>query len=260
MDSALSFLSSNWPWMLSAIVLFFYLLSGLHFVDQWKQYPIMRFGRYIGTLKAGPQWREPFTNRVLDAIDIRQQVLTFAMMEGTSLQTHDNVPISFDTILTMQHEDVQKFTLGVTDGDTALHMRTLATVSEIASKTELNDLLHRREEFCKAVAELLQERVLEWGIGIHAVEVRDVKITDESIQEAIALKARAAKEADAELVRAEAQIKIANELSLAAAALTPDGWKLKNLEVMLELCRSAENNTILLPTAAMDAISALAHK
>jgi regulator of protease activity HflC (stomatin/prohibitin superfamily) len=87
--------------------------------------------------------------------------------------------------------------------------------------------------------------------GIHiviAVELRDVKITDESIQEAIALKARAAKEAEAEMVRAEAQVAIAKELSLAAKELTTDGWRLKAMETTLELCRSAENNTILVPT------------
>jgi len=256
MDAVLGFLESSWPWLLAVILLSLYLSSGLHFIEQWNRHPVMRFGKYVGTLQPGPQWIEPFTNRVLVGIDVRQEVLTFSMKEGTILQTHDNVPISFDTILTMQITDVEKFILNVTDGDDALEMRTLATVSEVVSRTELNSLLHERETVCTAIAASTQLRVQDWGIVIHDVAVRDVKITDESIQEAIAMKARAGKEAEAEMVRAEAQVVIAKELTLAAAQLTDGGWKLKGMEVMTEMTRSADNNTVIIPS---DIVQAIAH-
>jgi hypothetical protein len=54
------------------------------------------------------------------------------------------------------------------------------------------------------------------------VKLKDLEITDAEIQQAIAMKARAGKEADAELVRAAMQLHIAAKLGEAAAALTPD--------------------------------------
>jgi hypothetical protein len=61
------------------------------------------------------------------------------------------------------------------------------------------------------------------------------------------MKARAMKEAQAELARAEMQAEIVGRLNKAAADLQPAGWRLKTLEVLVELTRSAQNNTILIP-------------
>ena len=51
--------------------------------------------------------------------------------------------------------------------------------------------------------------------------------------------------AQAELARAEMQSEIVGHLNKAAADLEPAGWRLKTLEVLVELTRSAQNNTIL---------------
>jgi regulator of protease activity HflC (stomatin/prohibitin superfamily) len=90
--------------------------------------------------------------------------------------------------------------------------------------------------------------VKEWGVTVTAVEITDIKITDSSIEQAIALKAKAQKEADAELERALRQPEISKHLNAAAQILTADGWRLKGFEVLVEMTRSAENNTILIPT------------
>jgi regulator of protease activity HflC (stomatin/prohibitin superfamily) len=258
MQTLLAFLLSNWLFTLSFIGLCVYLLAGVNIVSEWQRVPVMRFGKYTTTLGPGFTWLEPITNSRLTAIDTRAEVVELGMKEGSSLQTHDNVPIAFVTVLTKQIDvdNVKKFTIAVAGGDNALDMRTRSTVSEVVSRTELNALLHERAIVCAEILALLQARVSDWGIHIIAVELRDVKISDESIQEAIALKARAAKEAEAEMVRAEAQVAIAKELNAAGLALTDAGWRLKSMETMLELCRSAENNTILMPADAISALTA----
>lgn len=244
----LDFLFEWWPFLLVGLVAGFYPLSGLVVVQEWERVPVMRFGKYVRTLGPGMCWLEPVTQRTLEAVDTRQEVMNFDMDEGKSLQTHDNVPIAFETVITQQVVDVKKFTLGVTAADDAVEMRGLSTVSEVVSGTELVDLLHNRAAVCARIRELLAARVADYGVAIVAVELRDVKIVDASIQEAIAMKARAAKEAEAEMVRAEAQVAIARELNLAAAELNEGGWRLKGMEVMTELTRSAENNTIVIPS------------
>ena len=54
------------------------------------------------------------------------------------------------------------------------------------------------------------------------------------------------KEAQAELARAEMQAEIVARLNKAARDLEPAGWRLKTIEVLVELTRSAQNNTILI--------------
>lgn len=250
MDVLFNFLENNWGMILVTVVCILYLMSGLCIVSEWERVPLMRWGKYVRTLEPGVAWVEPLSTKTIGPIDIRQQVLSFAMSEKSSLQTHDNVPIAFVTILTMQVDaaNVKKYTLAVVNGEGALKSRTLATVSEVASRTELDALLHNRGQVSAEILGLLASRVSGWGVNILAVELRDVQITDESIQEAIAMKARAGKEADAEMVRAMAQVAIARELTLAAEELTTGGWRLKGMEVMTEMTRSADNNTVIIPS------------
>ena len=143
---------------------------------------------------------------------------------------------------------VRDFIVQVANGYEATRQRALASVTEIVGNHELDAILHNRGQFYSEVRDSLQAKVAAWGVTVIAVELKDIQITDEQIQQAIAMKARAGKEADAELVRAAMQLHIAKKLVEAAGALTPDGWRLKELEVLVELTRSAQNNTLLIPT------------
>ena len=246
------------PLGLFLFFLLIYLRAGLNAVKEWERRPILRFGKYDRTLEPGISWVEPFTHTRMQDVAINEVVDAIELDPNASLQTRDNVPIAFTTIITskIDADHVKKFILAVKRGERAVTQRALAAVSEVVSRSTLDELLHQRDLVCKAMVELLRERVKEWGILICAIELRDVKITDISIQEAISLKARAAKEAEAEFVRAEAQVKIAKELNLAAAELSADGWGMKSMETMLEMTRSAQNNTIVIPSDSLAALTA----
>ena len=258
MDEILSY----WPHALAFVVVVFYFFAGLHIVDQWERKPVKRFGKYVTTLGPGITWLEPFSSRVIDTVDIRDQVdniYEWLKIKPTSIQTHDNVPITFEGLLTY-HIDPEKahiFLMSVEDGYKALWERSLTIISEFISNTELDNILHNRTPLYALIKAKLQENVAMWGIQIIALELKDVSISDDSIQEAIAMKARAQKEADAELARAKMQKQIAEQLKEAGDAYDANAWKLKGMETMLELCRSAQNNTIVIPTDIIQGIASV---
>jgi regulator of protease activity HflC (stomatin/prohibitin superfamily) len=225
----------------------FFLLGGINVVNEWKRRPILLFGRYTATIGPGLAWIEPIFHRRLEDVAVRDVVNELRI---GGVQTHDNVPISFNLIMTTRVDQgrVKDFIVQVANGYEATRQRALASVTEIVGNHELDAILHNRGQFYSEVRDSLQEKVAAWGVKVVAVELKDLQITDEQIQQAIAMKARAGKEADAELVRAAMQLHIAEKLVEAAGALTPDGWRLKELEVLVELTRSAQNNTLLIPT------------
>jgi len=227
-----------------------YLLGGLNVVREWERRPIMLFGRYVSTIGPGLAWVDPIFHRRLDDVSVRDVVNELRI---GGVQTHDNVPISFNLIMTTRVGEghVKDFIVQVASGYEATRQRALASVTEIVGNHELDAILHDRAKFYTEVRDSLQTKVAGWGVIVKAVELKDLQITDEQIQQAIAMKARAGKEADAELVRAAMQLHIAGKLVEAAAALTPDAWRLKELEVLVELTRSAQNNTILVPTTLL---------
>jgi regulator of protease activity HflC (stomatin/prohibitin superfamily) len=227
-----------------------YAFSGINIVKEWLRRPILLFGRYMRTVGPGPAWVDPIFHRALGDVSVRDQVNELRI---GGVQTHDNVPISFNLIMTTRVDEarVKDFVVEVANGWESTRQRALASVTEIVGNHELDRILHNRAAFYTEVRDSLQSKVANWGVKVQAVELKDLQITDEKIQQAIALKARAGKEADAELIRAAMQRNIAAKLVEAAAALTPDGWRLKELEVLIELTRSAQNNTILVPTGLM---------
>lgn len=224
-----------------------YGIAGINAITEWERRPVMLFGRYQYTAGPGLVWVDPVFHGTLDDVSVQDVV---DELEVGSVQTHDNVPVSFKAIITkrVDAEHVRDFCVGVEYGDDAVEQRALAAFTEAVSRAQLDHILHDRATLTEWAKARLQASVGQWGVTILALELKDIKIADESIQAAIAMKARASKEADAELVRAQMQHLIAKELNAAAAVYNAEGKWLKGLESMLELCRSGENNTILIPT------------
>jgi regulator of protease activity HflC (stomatin/prohibitin superfamily) len=249
---------------LAGLFAIIYLFSGLHIVDQWEVKPFKRFGKYAGSLTAGITWREPFSTRIIETIDIRDVVENLFERLGykklPTVQTHDNVPVTFNAQLTYKITDPAKSVLAVEDVYQGLWQRSLTIISEHVSNTQLDDILHDRKNLYRTIEADLQESVADWGIHIIAVEMKDVSISDTSIQEAIAMKARAQKEAEAELTRATMQSQVAEQLKAAAEKYDEAAWKLKGFETLLELCRSAQNNTVMIPTDLVQAIARITGK
>ena len=73
----------------------FYLLGGINVVREWERRPIMLFGRYVRTIGPGLDWVDPIFHRPLDDVAVRDVVNELRI---GGVQTHDNVPISFNLI------------------------------------------------------------------------------------------------------------------------------------------------------------------
>jgi regulator of protease activity HflC (stomatin/prohibitin superfamily) len=251
MNDVLDFLCSYWPLLVAVTFILIYLLLGITIVDQWERYPIKRFGKLVKVLGPGLTWVEPFSSRIIKRVSLQAIVANvygrLDYQKLPTLQTHDNVPVSFQVFLTykVMESQVRSYVLNVEDAEDALFKRTLAIISECVSATPLDSILHDRIGLYQKILQMLSAAVQDWGINVIAVEMTDVSITDEAIREALALKPRAEKEADAELARAQMQKRIAEELKAAADTYDENAWRLKGLEVLQEMTRSGDNNTVI---------------
>lgn len=243
------------PLIYVAVLFVIGIVCGGNIVPEWSQRPIMFFGRYQKTLGPGFSWVEPLFHQRLDDVNVWDDTQTLTV---ENVQTHDNIPISFLLILTTRVHDVEEFTVEVEYGYDAVQRRSLAAAAQVSGQNELDKILHETEEVQENLRKLVQSKIDGWGVTAVAVEIQNISITDESISQAIALKARAKKEGEAELVRAQMQKQIAVALNEAAGTLTEAGRWLKDREVLLEMTRSANNNTVLIPTGLMDLMRTIA--
>lgn len=232
--------------MIGSVVIF--ALGGLNAITEWERVPVYLFGRYKNTVGPGLVWVDPIFHQCGDSKSINDTVWN---LEVQTAQTKDNVPIALQFVLTWKIEEdrFKDFITKVTKGGEALQKRAIASVTELAASWELDNLLHNRTQFSADVLAKLQPRVLDWGITIKAIELKEFSIQHDGIANALAMKAKAQREGEAEVVRAELQLKVAKALEVAAKLYqNPDARWLRGLETLAELARSGNNNTILIPT------------
>ncbi len=234
-----------------------YIVTGINVIEQWNRRPVLFLGKYVATKGPGFCWIEPALHKTLEDVLVIDDTL---QLNVANVQTHDNVPIAFNLVLTDRVINAEKYIVEVADADDSIQQRALATVTECVGNTELDNILHDRTKLNQEIQRSLQTRVGNWGVQIIAVELKDIKITDPQIEQAIAQKAKAGKEAEAELVRAEMQLQITKKLKAAAAEMDESTWRLKGIEAMLELCRSASNNTVIIPNDIVQSLATLMPK
>jgi regulator of protease activity HflC (stomatin/prohibitin superfamily) len=231
-----------------------YLVHWVNMINEWDRRPFLRFGSYIGTRGPGLCLMEPLFNTALEDIPVQDVV---EELEEVRIQTKDNVGIIVDGLLTycVDKNNVEKAVVNVEDVMESVISRACSTLTDQGGKEDLDHILSQRTVFCQAIVTELKNRVQDWGVIIKAFEIRGFKIADPAIENAIAMKAKAQKEGEAEIVRANMQLQVAEALNKAGKTYDADGRWLKGIEAMIELCRSANNNTVLIPTNLTDIIS-----
>lgn len=250
--------STSWalPVCLAGLPLI-YFLAGINIINEWNRRPVLLFGKYAKTAGPGFCWVDPAFHTVMGDMAV-QDVVNELRVEN--VQTHDNVRLHIVCALTVRlHPDnVRKCVVEVSDAQSAMMQRAVSAITEVVGLNPLDYMLHNRLEFSAKAKESLQSKVENWGLDVRALEIKDFKIADSDIEKSIAMKARAVKEAEAELKRAEMQLQIAAKLKEAAGEFDEATWRLKGMEILVELCRSANNNTILIPSDVMNALASIA--
>lgn len=243
-----------WVWILAMAT--WYSLCWINIVNEWERRPVLLFGRYVNTLDAGLSFLEPLFYTTLTDVPVQDMVIE---VEVPEMQTKDNVSITLTGVLTYRigQDRVRDAVVQVEDVYDSVQERSFSTLTDVTATKDLDELLEHRDIFCQAITAKLRERVADWGVEVKAFELKSFGINDESVEQAIAMKARAAKEGAAELVRAQMQEQIAVALNKASESYTESGRWLKGTEVMLELCRSGQNNTVLLPTDITESLAKL---
>jgi regulator of protease activity HflC (stomatin/prohibitin superfamily) len=230
-----------------AAVLFF--LSGIRVLREWERMPILRLGRYKGLKGPGIIYLIPLIDRAPVKISTRLDTIQF---RTESTLTKDNVPVNVDSVLYMKPVDLEKAVLQVENYYQATQLASQTTLREVIGKVTLNELLAEREKVGAHLREIIDEKTESWGIKATAVEVRDVIIPN-NLQDAMSRQAQAERERTARVTLATAEFEAAQKMIEAAKMYetSPEGLRLRWMNILYELGQQAGTNTIMLVPASM---------
>ncbi len=230
-----------------AIVAFIiYLALSIKILPEWKRGPILTLGRYRGIYGPGIFMLIPLIQQMPYQYDLRTFSTTFS---AEKTLTADNVSVDVDAIMFSRVEDPEKTVLQVSDMEGSVTLAAQTALRDIIGKVDLSKMIQGRSEIADEIKELIDERVLPWGVNVISVEIRDVKIPAE-LQDAMAKVAIASRERDARVVLAESEQLAATKMIQAANMYKSNTYamQLRSLNMLYEVGISGRNNIIFIPT------------
>ncbi|MER7755328.1 SPFH domain-containing protein [Kitasatospora sp. NPDC097643] len=227
-----------------AVLVLFWLLTGLRVVQQYERGVVFRVGRVRG------QVREPGVTLLIPVLDrmrkVNIQVITMPVPAQEGI-TRDNVSVSVDAVLYFRVVEPIKATVDVQNYSFAMLQVAQTSLRSIIGKSELDDLLSGRENLHQGLEIMLESPAAGWGVHIDRVEIKDVSLPD-SMKRSMARQAEADRERRARIITADGEFQAAAKLAEAAAKMTetPAAMQLRLLQTVVEVA-AEKNSTLVLP-------------
>lgn len=237
------------------ILAFAFFLAGLRVINQYERGVVLTFGKYSKTLTPGLKWIFPGIQRMI-RVDMRITTLDVPRQEAI---TKDNVPVGINAVVFFKVEKAEEAVLKVENYPYAVSQYSVAALRDIIGGVELDTLLAERERIASEIKKVVDTETANWGIDITAIKIQDIEIPA-SMKRAMAAQAESEREKRAIIIKAEGEVKAAENLQRAAEILNkvPGSLSLRTLETIEKLQADPSKMIIFaLPVEILEGIKSL---
>ncbi len=231
-------------WALATLALF-----GIKIANQWEKAVVLRFGKFRALRGPGLFFLIPIVDAITHLIDQRVRVTD---VTAESALTRDTVPVDVDAIVFWTVWDAQKSVLEVSDYFVAVAMSAQTALREAIGRNDLAAMLTERERLGESLQRILDEKTNAWGITVHSVEIRDVKIP-QALEDAMSRQAQAERERQARIILGTAETEIASRFVAAAAEYEnrPVALHLRAMNMLYEALKE-KGSMVIVPSSAVE--------
>jgi regulator of protease activity HflC (stomatin/prohibitin superfamily) len=227
---------------------------GSRVVQQYERGVVFRLGKVM------PQVKQPGFNVIIPVIDVMRKVnmRTVTMpIPSQKVISKDNVSIDVAAVAYYRVVDPTKSLVEIENVTVAMNQRAQTTVRNVVGRHMLDEVLSSTDKINDLVKEILESTVLQWGVELGRVELKDIQLPD-SMQRAMAAQAEAERDKRAKIIAAEGEFLSAEKLGQAADIIQahPIALQLRNLQVLAEIA-TEKNSTIIFPAQLMDTLSSV---
>ncbi|HEY0370730.1 MAG TPA: slipin family protein [Thermoanaerobaculia bacterium] len=226
-----------------------FALFSIKIANQWEKAVVLRFGKFQGLRGPGIFFLIPVVDEVTHLIDQRVRVTD---VTAESALTRDTVPVDVDAIVFWTVWDAQKSVLEVSDYFAAIALSAQTALRESIGRAELASMITERERLGAQLRGILDEKTNAWGITVHSVEIRDVKIP-QGLEDAMSRQAQAERERQARIILGTAETEIASRFVAAAAEYEnrPIALHLRAMNMLYEALKE-RGSMVIVPSSAVE--------
>jgi regulator of protease activity HflC (stomatin/prohibitin superfamily) len=230
-----------------------FLAASIKYTDQWERGVLLRLGRYRGLRGPGYFAIVPIIDRVAYTIDQRIRTTAFG---AESCLTRDTVPVNVDAIAFWIVRDAERAALEVQDYDEAVILSAQTALRDAIGKHDLAELIQSRVELGHGLKVALEQKMINWGIQVQSVEIRDV-IIPAALEDAMSRQAQAERERQARIILSMAETEIAHKFVEAADAYRdhPAAMTLRAMNMLYESIVK-RGSLMVVPSGLADSLNA----
>jgi regulator of protease activity HflC (stomatin/prohibitin superfamily) len=229
-------------WTIGILVALIFLF-GIRIVNQYERAVKFRLGKYVRTLQPGFRWVIPIIERV-KKVDIRVIATDIPSQE---VITKDNVPMKVNGVVFFKVVNSEKAVLEVEEYKFAISQLAQSALRDMTGKSELDNVLAKREEIGNQIQEVVDKETDPWGIKVTDVKIKDVELP-ENMKRAMAHQAEAERDRRARIINAEAEKQAAQKLLEAGKIIdkSDSALKLRFYQTLNDIAEE-KNSTIVMP-------------
>jgi regulator of protease activity HflC (stomatin/prohibitin superfamily) len=234
-----------------AVIVLILVLKSFGINQEYQRGVLFRLGRLKAPKGPGLYWLIPIIDRVVK-VDLR--TVTHAL-DTQETVTRDGVAVRVNAVLWFRAVDADKAITAVVHWHGAVVQAAETGLRDAIGQSDLDQILKDRTTINARLLDLLRETCNQWGVGVDAVEIKDLDIP-EQMQRAIAREAEAIREKRARIIKAEGEKEASQTLADAARIITqiPGALELRRLQALTEI--GVEHNSTIIamfPTELLEA-------
>ena len=235
--------------------LILWFLIGLRIINQYEQGVVLTLGKYTGSYAPGLRWVLIGVQRMI-RVDMRITTVDIPRQEAI---TKDNVPVGINAVVYFKVLKAEDAIIKIENYRYATSQYALAAMRDIVGGVELDTLLTERERLATEIKQIVDKETDPWGIDVTAIKMQDIELPA-GMKRAMAAQAETEREKRAIIIKAEGEVKAAENLQKAAAILgsTPGGLSLRTLGTIDKLQPDPSKTVIFaLPVEVMEGLKSL---
>jgi regulator of protease activity HflC (stomatin/prohibitin superfamily) len=236
------------PLFACAIVGLYFLFS-IKVAKQWEKMAVLRLGKYRGLKGPGLFHVIPLIDTITRSVDQRVRV---ADVSAESALTRDTVPVNVDAIVFWVVWNAEKCLLEVQNFGDAIILSAQTALRESIGRHDLAQMITERESLGRELQKILDEKTNPWGITVHSVEIRDVRIPA-ALEDAMSRQAQAQRERQSRIILATAETEISDNFAKAAEVYSqnPTALHLRAMNMLYEAIKE-KGAMVIVPSTAVE--------